>query len=106
MTNPAHATDVRRRAGWLPESQDDLESWLDGHRQRAEARGEQAALHPVLDDQEDPRRLERVPQQRRLALRPERLTGRLEERRGPAGDRRRAVPARPQGRALGLHLLE
>jgi phosphatidylserine decarboxylase len=40
--------DVRRRAGWLPESQDDLESWLDGHRERVEARGEQVELHPVL----------------------------------------------------------
>src|ERR1700761_540095 len=48
MTNPHHAMDVRRRAGWLPESQDALESWLDGHRERAEARGEQAELHPVL----------------------------------------------------------
>jgi phosphatidylserine decarboxylase len=48
MTTPEHAADVRRRAGWLPESQDDLESWLDGHRERAEARGEPAVLHPVL----------------------------------------------------------
>jgi phosphatidylserine decarboxylase len=48
MTNPDHALDVRRRAGWLPESQDDLESWLDGHCERVEARGEQVELHPVL----------------------------------------------------------
>jgi phosphatidylserine decarboxylase len=40
--------DVKRRAGWLPESQDDLESWLAGHRARVEARGEQVVLHPVL----------------------------------------------------------
>ena len=40
--------DVRRRAGWLPESQDALESWLDGHCERVEARGEQVQLHPVL----------------------------------------------------------
>jgi phosphatidylserine decarboxylase len=40
--------DVRRQAGWLPETQDDLEAWLDGHRERAEARGEPAVLHPVL----------------------------------------------------------
>ena len=40
--------DVRRRAGWLPENQDDLEAWLAGHRERTEARGEQAVLHPVL----------------------------------------------------------
>jgi phosphatidylserine decarboxylase len=43
-----HAVDVRRRAGWLPEDQDDLESWLDGHRERVEAKGEQVVLHSVL----------------------------------------------------------
>jgi phosphatidylserine decarboxylase len=48
MTTHPPAIDVRRRAGWLPESQDDLEAWLDGHRERAEARGEQVVLHPVL----------------------------------------------------------
>jgi hypothetical protein len=48
MTTRPHAVDVRRRAGWLPEDQDDLESWLDGHRERVEARGEQVVLHPVL----------------------------------------------------------
>jgi phosphatidylserine decarboxylase len=42
--------DVRRRAGWLPENQDDLESWLAGHRERVEAGGEQVALHPVLTE--------------------------------------------------------
>jgi phosphatidylserine decarboxylase len=42
--------DVRRRAGWLPEDQADLESWLAGHRERAEARGEQVMLHPVLTE--------------------------------------------------------
>jgi phosphatidylserine decarboxylase len=40
--------DVRRRAGWLPAEQEDLESWLAGHRERVEARGEQIVLHPVL----------------------------------------------------------
>ena len=50
MTTRPHAVDVRRRAGWLPEDQDDLESWLDGHRERLEARGEQVALHPVLTE--------------------------------------------------------
>ncbi len=43
-----HAVDVRRRAGWLPDDQDDLESWLAGHRERVDARGEQVVLHPVL----------------------------------------------------------
>jgi phosphatidylserine decarboxylase len=44
-TDPA---DVRRRAGWFPPAQDDLESWLEGHRERVRARGEDVALHPVL----------------------------------------------------------
>ena len=30
------------------DDQGDLESWLAGHRERVEARGEQVALHPVL----------------------------------------------------------
>ncbi|HEX4258098.1 MAG TPA: phophatidylserine decarboxylase associated domain-containing protein, partial [Streptosporangiaceae bacterium] len=42
--------DVRRRAGWLPADQEDLESWLDGHCERAAARGEQVVLHPVLTE--------------------------------------------------------
>jgi phosphatidylserine decarboxylase len=50
MTTHPPAIDVRRRAGWLPESQDDLEAWLDGNRERAEARGEQVVLHPVLTE--------------------------------------------------------
>lgn len=48
MTTRSGAADVRRQAGWLPADQDDLESWLAGHRQRSEARGEQVRLHPVL----------------------------------------------------------
>ncbi|MEA2145765.1 MAG: phosphatidylserine decarboxylase [Solirubrobacteraceae bacterium] len=40
--------DVRRRAGWLPAEQDDLEAWLAGHRERTEAKGKQVELHPVL----------------------------------------------------------
>src|SRR5438270_694610 len=31
-TSP-EAIDVRRRAGWLPVDQDDLEAWLSGHRE-------------------------------------------------------------------------
>ena len=50
MTTRPHAVDVRRRAGWLPEDQDDLESWLDGHREWVEAKGEQVVLHPVLTE--------------------------------------------------------
>ena len=47
MTTEPHSVDVRRQAGWLPE-QEDLESWLAGHRERVEARGEQVVLHPVM----------------------------------------------------------
>ena len=42
--------DVRRRAGWLPADQDDLEAWLAGHRERTEARGDQVVLHPVISE--------------------------------------------------------
>jgi phosphatidylserine decarboxylase len=45
-----HAVDVRRRAGWLPDCQEDLEAWLDGHGQRAEARAEQIVLYPVIGE--------------------------------------------------------
>jgi len=40
--------DVPRRAGWLPEDQDDLEAWLAGHRDRVAAKGAQIVLHPVI----------------------------------------------------------
>jgi phosphatidylserine decarboxylase len=53
VTTLPHAVDVRRRAGWLPAGQDDLEAWLHGHRQRVEARGEQIALHPVIREFQD-----------------------------------------------------
>jgi phosphatidylserine decarboxylase len=50
VTTSPHEVDVPRRAGWLPKEQDDLESWLAGHRERVEARGEQVVLHPVLTE--------------------------------------------------------
>jgi phosphatidylserine decarboxylase len=50
MSTGSRVVDVRRRAGWLPDDQDDLESWLAGHRERVEARGEQVVLHPVLTE--------------------------------------------------------
>ena len=50
MTTPSDGVDVRRRAGWLPEAQDDLESWLSGHRQRVQAKGEQVMLHPAVTE--------------------------------------------------------
>ena len=48
VTLRSHPADVRRQAGWLPGDQDDLESWLAGHRKRVEERGEDVALHPVI----------------------------------------------------------
>ncbi|HWC86668.1 MAG TPA: phosphatidylserine decarboxylase family protein [Solirubrobacteraceae bacterium] len=53
MTTLPQDTDVRRRAGWLPQDQDELEAWLAGHRQRVEARGEQIVLHPAIADFKD-----------------------------------------------------
>ncbi|HEX3510228.1 MAG TPA: phosphatidylserine decarboxylase family protein [Solirubrobacteraceae bacterium] len=50
MTQGPHELDVKRQAGWLPEAQDDLESWLAGHRERVEARGERLVLHPVIEE--------------------------------------------------------
>ena len=48
MSIDGHEQDVRRRAGWLPTSQAELEAWLSGHRERVEAKGDQVLLHPVL----------------------------------------------------------
>ncbi len=48
VTSSPDPVDVRRQAGWLPQNQDDLESWLTGHRERANARGESNPLDPVL----------------------------------------------------------
>jgi phosphatidylserine decarboxylase len=42
------AGDVRRQGGWLPDSQDDLEAWLAGHRDRVAARGGEIKPHPVI----------------------------------------------------------
>jgi phosphatidylserine decarboxylase len=47
MRSDSEPVDVRRRAGWLPEDQEDLEAWLAGHRERAAANSERP-LHPVL----------------------------------------------------------
>lgn len=44
------ATDMRRRGGWLPDDQDDLEAWLAGHRERVAAKGEHVPLHPVMEE--------------------------------------------------------
>jgi phosphatidylserine decarboxylase len=48
VTTTSEDADVRRRAGWLPGDQEDLETWLAEHVQRVEARGDEVALHPVL----------------------------------------------------------
>ena len=48
MTTNSDPVDVRRQAGWLPAEQDDLEDWLDGHRERVQAKGDDVALHPVM----------------------------------------------------------
>jgi phosphatidylserine decarboxylase len=50
VTTLPHAVDARRQAGWLPEAQEDLESWLADHRQRVEAMGEQIVLQPVITE--------------------------------------------------------
>ena len=44
---------MRRRAGWLPDGQDDLESWLTGHRQRVQTKGERVLLHPVIAEPQE-----------------------------------------------------
>ncbi|MCE0767636.1 phosphatidylserine decarboxylase family protein [Pseudonocardia kujensis] len=48
MTSAHQGVDVRRRAGWLPADQEDLEAWLTDHRERVEAKGTRAPLHPAL----------------------------------------------------------
>ena len=47
VTAQSDRVDVRRQAGWLPQGQDDLEAWLEGHRTKAKSRGD-IPLHPVL----------------------------------------------------------
>lgn len=41
------AFDSRRHAGWLPRRDEDLERWIDGHRERASARS--GPMHPVVE---------------------------------------------------------
>jgi len=50
MTQSGFTGDVRRQAGWLPASQESLEDWLAGHRQRVEAKGQDIELHPAVAD--------------------------------------------------------
>jgi phosphatidylserine decarboxylase len=48
MTTGFDDLKVRRQAGWLPEDQDELESWLAGHQKRVDA--SEAPLHPVITE--------------------------------------------------------
>jgi phosphatidylserine decarboxylase len=48
MSTSAH-DDVRRSAGWLPDTQDQLEAWLKGRRQRAADRDPDRTLHPAVE---------------------------------------------------------
>lgn len=50
MSNDAHKLDVRRRAGWLPGSQEALEAWLAGHREGVEAKGGHVPLRPAVSE--------------------------------------------------------
>ena len=50
MTQSGFAGDVRHQAGWLPASQEALEDWLAGHRQRVESKGQDIELHPAVAD--------------------------------------------------------
>jgi hypothetical protein len=75
--------DARRRGGWLPSSQDALEDWLSGHRERVAAKGGQAVLHPVLAEFQTLIDSDPVV----------RLAFRLEGRGRQGGHRHRAVPA-------------
>lgn len=47
MTNSSSGHYLRR-GGWLPEDHDDLENWIAGHRERAEA--SEKPLHPVIKE--------------------------------------------------------
>lgn len=47
MSSQPESKNIRRRAGWLPESQDDLQDWLADLQKRAESSGK-VDLHPAL----------------------------------------------------------
>lgn len=48
MTSRSETRSAPQLAGWLPSNQEDLESWLEGHADRTESRGQDVPLHPVL----------------------------------------------------------
>lgn len=53
MTIDSPPDRIRRPGGWLPEKQDDLEDWIEGHRERVEAQRENVQLHPVILEFQD-----------------------------------------------------
>ncbi len=53
MTSSKSSLDHKRRNGWLPSSQDDLEAWLDGHQAKVDARPAVKPLHPVVQQFRD-----------------------------------------------------
>jgi len=48
VTDGTPHADAQRKAGWLPGDQEGLETWLSHLVQRADARGDETTLHPVL----------------------------------------------------------
>jgi phosphatidylserine decarboxylase len=52
-THEEAASDHKRRHGWLPSSQDDLEMWLDGHQARVDQRPADRRLHPAVQGLRD-----------------------------------------------------
>lgn len=48
MSTQDAQSDHKRRNGWLPANQDDLETWLEGHQTRVDARPADKAMHPVV----------------------------------------------------------
>jgi phosphatidylserine decarboxylase len=48
VTSRSDSRSAPQLAGWLPADQEDLESWLEGHHERTESRGDDVELHPVL----------------------------------------------------------
>lgn len=50
MTSRSESRSAPQLAGWLPANQEDLESWLEGHGDRTQSRGENVELHPVLTE--------------------------------------------------------
>ena len=50
MTSRSESRSAPQLAGWLPANQEDLESWLEGHRERTDSRGDDVEWHPALTE--------------------------------------------------------